>query len=349
MSAARLVAALLASAAFAVHAQSAPFRIPARAVPDAIATPWKESSPQAQGLDRERTAALPATLKAEVPRLKGLVIVRDNELIFEFYRDGYGPDDLHNVASVTKSLISALVGIALEEGHIKSLDQKAVALLPAAMLPPGDSRFADVTVRHLLTMSSGLRRDARGGWSKAVTIVKRPMAAAAGAVFEYDSAPSHLLSVILTERTGVSAARYAEKKLFLPLGIARYNWFGDDDGYSYGSHDSYLSLRDMAKVGQLYLQGGVWDGRQIVPADYVAESVRKQVATHRSDAAEYGYLWWPTHSIADTPAYSAVGFGGQFIFAVPSQKLVVAAVSDQESSGEGAGFVRRLVLPAVWK
>ena len=344
-----LAAALLLGAALAANAQGTPFRIPARVVPDTIATPWKESSPQAQGLDRERVAALPAKLKAEVPRLKGLVVVRNNELIFEFYREGYGPDDLHNVASVTKSLISALIGIAMEEGRIKSLDQKAVALLPPTMLPPGDSRFQDVTVRHLLTMTSGLRRDARGGWSRAATIVKRPMAAVAGAVFDYDGAPSHLLSVILTERTGVSAAGYAEKKLFRPLGIARYNWFSDDDGYSYGSHDSYLSVRDMAKFGQLYLQGGVWDGRQIVPAAYVAESVRKQVAANWTGAAEYGYLWWPTHSMADTPAYSAVGFGGQFIFVVPQQGLVVAAVSDQESTGEGAGFIRLLVLPAFWK
>ncbi|ROZ62007.1 serine hydrolase [Ramlibacter sp. WS9] len=349
MRVAALAAALLAGAALTVHAQGTPFRIPARAVPGAVAAPWKEALPQAHGLDPARVAALPATLKAQVPRLKGLVVTRNGELLFEYYREGYGPDDLHNVASVAKSLASALVGIAVEEGHIKSLDQKAAALLPAAMLPAGDSRFADVTVRHLLTMSSGLRKDERGGWSKAGTIVKRPMAAVAGAVFDYDSGPSHLLSVILTERTGMSAAQYAEKKLFAPLGIARYNWLGDDEGYSYASHDAYMTPRDMARFGQLYLQGGAWNGRQVVPAAYVAESVRKQVATRLSDAPEYGYLWWPTLSTADTPAYSAVGYGGQYIFVVPRQSLVVAAVSDQESSGEGAGFIRLFVLPAFWK
>jgi CubicO group peptidase (beta-lactamase class C family) len=349
MKIAPLAAALLLGAAFAAQAQGTPFKIPARGVPGAVATPWKQALPQAHGLDPARVAALPAILKAQVPRLKGLVVVRNGEMVYEYYREGYDPDDLHNVASVTKSLTSALVGIAIEEGHIKSLDQKATALLPAAMLPAGDSRFADVTVRHLLTMTSGLRRDARGGWSTAATIVKRPMVAVARAVFDYDSAPSHLLSVILTERTGMSAAQYAEKKLFAPLGIVRYNWFGDDDGYSYASHDAYMTPRDMARFGQLYLQGGAWNGRQVVPADYVAQSVHKQVATNKTDTADYGYLWWPTHSVGDTPAYSAAGFGGQFIFVVPQQGLVVAAVSDQEISGGGAGFIRRLVLPAVWK
>lgn len=156
---------------------------------------------------------------------------------------------------------------------------------------------------------------------------------------------------IATERPGRGArCRFRRTKgCATSLGIQGYNWFGDDDGYSYGSHDLLLKPRDMAKLGQLYLQDGMWEGRRILPAGYANEAVRKQMLTGLVNAPEYGYLWWPTHSIAETPAYFAVGFGGQFIFVVPAQSLVVVAVSDQDDSGSGAGFIRELVLPAVWK
>jgi CubicO group peptidase (beta-lactamase class C family) len=342
---------MLVVAAATANAQAAPtpFRIPARSVADAVPFEWRQASPEALGLDSARVAALPALLKAETPRVKAVLVVRDNQLVFEYYRDGYGPEDLHNVASVTKSVMATLIGIALQDGLVKSLDQKAVALLPSAILPPADPRFENVTMRHLLTMSSGLYRKGPGGVSRAALTLKQQLTAAPGTAFNYNSAANHLLSVILTQQTGAPARQYAERKLFAPLGIARYNWFGDDDGYSYGSHDLYLKPRDMAKIGQLYLQGGVWEGRRILPADYAADAVSKLVPTGLANAPDYGYLWWPTHSLGDAPAYSAAGFGGQYIFAVPAQSLVVVAVSDQDDSGSGAGFIRQLVLPAVWK
>lgn len=345
------LAALLVLATATAHAQTtpAPFKIPARSVADAVPFEWRQASAEALGLDRARIAALPAVLKPETPQVKALLVVRDGQLVFEHYRQGYGPDDLHNVASVTKSVLATLIGIALADGTVKSLDQKAVALLPPAALPPADPRFADVTVRQLLTMTSGLHRRGPGGVSSAALTLRQQLTAAPGSAFNYNSSANHLLSVILTQQTGAPARQYAERTLFAPLGITGYNWFGDDDGHSYGSHDLYLKPRDMAKIGQLYLQGGLWQGRRILPAGYAADAVSKLVPTGRADAPDYGYLWWPTHALGNTPAYSAAGFGGQYIFVVPTQSLVVVALSDQDTGGSGAGFIRQLVLPAVWK
>ncbi len=328
--------------AAAAMAQSPSFKIPARSVPDALVSEWK----QAPGPPNAALARLSTQIDAELPRVKAVLVVKDKQLVFEHYRKGYGPDDLHNVASVTKSVVSALIGIAVEEGHLKSLDQKAGAVLPPGMLPAVDSRFEDVTVRHLLTMTSGFARSAGAGGAKPGQALKRPMAAAAGRVFSYDNGAQHLLSVVLTQQTGQSAARFAEQKLFAPLGITHYNWFEDDEGYSYGSHDLYLRPRDMARIGQLYLQKGEWQGRRIVSAAFVDASTTRHVETQENQAG-YGYLWWITTALGTTPAYSAAGYGGQYIFVVPSQSLVVVAVSDQESKGEGAGFIRQFVLPAV--
>lgn len=344
------IACVALVAAMAVHAQGIPFKMPARAIPGALGSPWQQATPEALGLDSKRLADLRMQIESKLPRVKALLVVRNDQLVFEHYRQGYGHNDLHNVASVTKSVISALIGIAVSDGSIRNLDEKAQDLLPPAMLPATDPRFKDVTLEHLLTMSSGFRREAGRpvGQVRPGAVLKRPLAATPGSTFSYDNEAQHLLSVILTQRTGMSAASYAEQKLFAPLGITHYNWFADGEGHSYGSHDLFLRPRDMARIGQLYLQGGLWRGQRILPAAYVETSTRKHIASDR-DGAHYGYLWWPTTSMDNTPAYAAAGFGGQYIFVVPQQQLVVVAASDQEGSGDGAGFIRLWVLPAVWK
>jgi CubicO group peptidase (beta-lactamase class C family) len=339
---------LLAGMASALAARAQDIRIPARPVPGVVRADWPSASPEAVGLDPASVATLPARL-ATRPRVKALVVIRDGSLVAEYYRGSIQPEDLHNVASVTKSVTATLIGIALGEGVFSSLDQRAAELLPPAMLPAADPRFGRVTLRHLLTMSSGLKRENRFGLARADNILKHGLAAEPGSLFQYDSAPQHLLSVILAHRTGISTAHYAEQKLFAPLGIARYNWFADDGGYTYGSHDLFLSPRDMARIGQLHLDEGRWRGRVVVGADFVRAAVRGHIETGVAAAPTYGYSWRQTLAHENASAYVAVGFGGQYIFVVPSQRLVVAANSDDDFSGEGVGFVRELVLPAVWK
>lgn len=340
--------ALLAPWGGTARAQTASIKIPAKVVPDVSVLPWKTATPASSGLDAQRIAAVPGRLRTEEPRVKTVVVVRDGQLIWEDYRTGFGPDDLHNVASVTKSVVSCLIGIAIGEGLIQGVGQKAISLLPPRLLPPADSRFNDVTVEHLLTMTAGFKRS-RGFQVSAPFALHNPMAAAAGMVFEYESSGMHLLSVMLAHLSGMPTARYAERKLFGPLGITHYNWFADDDGYHYGSHELYLRPRDMARIGQLYLQKGVWGGRRLLDEQYAERSTSPRVKTLRPDAPDYGYLWWPTHSYRGAPAFAAAGFGGQFIFVVPSQSLVVAATSDVQDSGAGATFIREIVLPAFWK
>jgi CubicO group peptidase (beta-lactamase class C family) len=182
-----------------------------------------------------------------------------------------------------------------------------------------------------------------------IDILRQRLSTDPGTRYHYDSALQHLLSAIVTHATGLPMARCAERELFAPLGIARYNWFADDEGYSYGSHDLFLAPQDMARIGQLYLDDGMWRGRRLLDEGFARTAVIGLVPTGEPAAPTYGYAWRQTHALGTTPAYAAAGFGGQYVFVVPSQRLVVAAHSDDDERGPGAAFLREVVLPAFWR
>jgi CubicO group peptidase (beta-lactamase class C family) len=308
-----------------------------------------------------------------------LVLVGGRPLVERYYDSS--AEATSNVASVTKSVMSILVGIALDEGVLGSVDQTLSELLPeyAAIMAPD---VAGVTLEQVLTMTAGLPEDPRApataphylteDWVAA--ILSGGLEQPPGEGFAYASAGSHLLSAILVEATGRSVLDYARDKLFNPLGIstdpaaeplaveenlpvyeaASFAWPVDPQGVHLGDAFLKISAPDMAKIGQLMLDDGRWDAKQIVPAQWVTESTRAHVSTggYGIGGDDYGYHWWVTTADGHD-AFAAVGFGGQLIEVVPDLALVVV-VSCTIPEGNVhldastfRGLVNAVVAPAI--
>lgn len=309
--------------------------------------------------------------------VRGVLVTVGGRPLLERYYDS-SAEATSGVFSVTKSVMSILVGIALDEGDLGGVEQTLAELLPdyAAIMAP---EVAGVTLRQVLTMTAGLPADTAGSdplpfettddWIAAIVSggLRRPP----GEGFAYASAGSHLLSAILVEATGRSVLDYAREKLFDPLGIstdpaaeplavienlpiyeaASFAWPVDPQGLHVGHTYLKITAPDMAKIGQLMLDDGRWDGEQIVSAQWVTESTRAQVATSGGSASDYGYHWWVTTADGHD-AFAAVGFGGQLIEVVPALDLVVVVSSTvpdvpRLSSGSFMALVDQLIAPAV--
>ena len=212
----------------------------------------------------------------------------------------YGPDWRHGVASCTKSVLSSLVGIAIQQGFIESIQQPMLDFFPGRKIANRDPRKEAITLEHLLTMSSGLHciyngfektlYDMRSSKHWAQFMLDQPMDYDPGTHFFYNSGASHLVSAILTQATGQSAFEFASKHLFGPLGIQDVAWPSDPQGHTCGWGQLQLQPRDMAKFGYLFLCDGVCEGRRLVPPGWVAESTRFRFDPTRSQG--YGLLWW---------------------------------------------------------
>jgi CubicO group peptidase (beta-lactamase class C family) len=271
------------------------------------------------------------------------------------YLGGSTAASYHTVASVTKSVTSTLVGIALADGSLRSLDQTLADLLPqrrAAMSPA----VAAVTLRQLLTMSAGLDADGPnskvGGWGASKDFVDgilRTGVTGQSGSFAYSSGTSHVIAAILVQATGRPVLEYAREKLFDPLGIATrpadqpvmeeqslggydtsgFSWPVDHQGVNFGGGWLRLTPADLLKLGQLFLDEGRYDGKQVVPAQWVRDATTRQVATGSGGFGGdgYGYQWWVT-SARDEPAYAAIGYGGQLVEVVPSKRLVAVFVTE---------------------
>jgi CubicO group peptidase (beta-lactamase class C family) len=243
---------------------------------------------------------------------------------------------------VTKSVTSTLVGIALHEGLIRSLDQRLGEFFPKDVQRARDRRVRKITLRQLLTMTSGYRDIAAirsDDWIH--TQVDRQLAADPGSSWGYDNGSYHLLSAVLSKLTRAPANTYAERVLFGPLGIPPTLWTTDGQGHSLGNTGLRLSSRDLLRLGDLYLHGGRRNGKQIVPAAYIRTATRKVTAV--GNGIGYGYGWW-TIGGSSHPGFAALGYGGQAIAVYPRQNLVVVV------TGSGDRIPRvldRLILPAL--
>lgn len=295
---------------------------------------WPTSIPEQQGIDSESLADMLAAIQEQDHRIDGLMIVRHGHIVLEAYLYPFREGSLHVLNSCTKSVLSALVGIAIDQGHIGGVDQRVLALLPGRTVANLDDRKSQMTLEDLLTMTTGLEcRDSYlYGWRGfremerssdwVQFVLDLPMVDDPGTRFEYCNGASLLLSAILQEATGTNALEFAQEHLFGPLGITEVEWPTTPRGISTGWGGLRMHPRDMAKFGLLYLQGGRWEGEQVVSSEWVETSARKRIPATLQDG--YGYQWW----IAENGVYMALGYAGQFIFVVPSQDMVVVAVSD---------------------
>src|ERR671915_574204 len=290
----------LSSAAAQQERQSVEYRPPV-----ALDDGWKTAHADSVGLDSERLARLTEALRAW-PELgvHAILIERDGRLIYEEYFDGFDErwgqplgrvsmtrETKHDLRSITKSVVSALAGIAVGTGAIKSLDQPVVERFPEyPELNTPDRRR--VTLGHVLGMTSGLQ------WNEEVPYndprndeirmtrdsqplhyaLSRPFATDPGADFRYNGGLTQVIAAVIERATGASLEDYARTRLFEPLGITDVEWVGDLAGMPSAASGLRLRPRDLAKFGSLYLHGGRWRGRQVVPADWVRESTRRQFA-----------------------------------------------------------------------
>lgn len=284
--------------------------------------------------------ALDQKLRAERGVLSVLV-ERDGRLIFERYYRGARRSGRLDVFSVTKSVTSTLIGIALHDGLLRSLDQRLGDFFPKDVQRARDKRVRKITLRHLLTMTSGYRDVAAirsDDWIH--TQIDRPLAADPGRGWAYDNGSFHLLSAVLTKATGATANVYAQRMLFGPLGIARTTWTTDGQGHSLGNTGIRLSSRDLVRLGELYLHDGRWNGRRLVPAVYVREATRRH--TKLGNGWGYGYGWWV---LGGGPAgFAALGYAGQAIAVYPGRHLVVVVTGSGDRLPRVLG---RLILPAL--
>lgn len=269
------------------------------------------------------------------------LVLHKGKLVYEYYGEGQGVDIPHRMYSVTKSVLSALVGIALLEGDIGSVQDKVIDYFPEAVIPAGQESKRTMTIEHLLTMTSGLPGDdnlpmeylfgGEDGFSLApewqflrakdsgLAAFLTEQAAAPGEKYIYSSgAGSQTLACLISRAVKQNLYDYAKEKLFGPLGMTSVTWDAAQDGNSYGGFGISMTSRDMARFGYLYLRYGKWDGEQILPADYVA------VTPPRSNSvAGYGYLFWNNALLPFGRSYQAMGLFGQYITILPGCDTVI--------------------------
>jgi CubicO group peptidase (beta-lactamase class C family) len=284
---------------------------------------------------------------ASLPRLHSVLVSRSGERLLEHYFNGTGAAERANIKSVSKSVISALVGIAIDNGQLAGVDQP-IGDFFGDRLAREDPDKAAIRVEDLLTMQAGLESTSNrnyGAWVLSANWIDfalaQPLRTAPGTEMEYSTGNTHLLSAILTQATEQSTWEFARDALSRPLGFELVPWPQDPQGIYFGGNDMEMTPRQMLAFGELYLNGGRADGRQIVPADWVEGSLKPRTESRREPGRFYGYAWWIRRTAGFETPY-AWGYGGQFIVLVPALGLVVVTTADSTPSPERRSQRRRI-------
>lgn len=297
---------------------------------------------------------------ATCDRMWGLLALHRGEPAVEAYFNGMRATTPINLKSVTKSLNSAMVGAALDRGLIGSVDDPVAAYLPDAFAGHPDK--SAVTVRHLLTMSSGLPVVPYGAFQRAPSwvgvLLAGPLRHRPGERHQYDTPHTHLLTALVAAASGTSAREFADATLLQPLGGEVADWRRGPQGIEMGGNDCYLRPRDLIRFGELYRRGGTWEERRVLSAEWVAASLTKQInlpkptVNHGTlDATGYGYLWWLLDFDGEA-AFAALGHGGQELVVCPDRELVILLTSrwrgpsSTEHYRHLASLIRDHLLPA---
>ncbi|HYQ67634.1 serine hydrolase [Actinophytocola sp.] len=315
---------------------------------------WTLSTPQARGMDPGRLERASAAL-ADLPYSWSFLVIRHDALVFERYYHGSARNQSNNVHSASKSIWGAAIGIAVDEGLIPGVDATVASTLPPRYGAVMGPETKTVRVRDLLTMTSGSQWDEDAteteiertpDWVAAT--LRLPRAAAPGTRFNYSTGDSHLGSAVLTAATETTACEFVHEHLLAPLGVVAEHWGRDPQGYFSGGYNFYVTPRELAKFGLLYLHGGRWHGKQLVPADWVETSMTEQV-----DAGApygYGYDFW-LRDLAGHQVAMAWGYGGQMVYIVRDLDLVVVMTTNTRDfapdSFDGSTIVENDVLAAA--
>jgi CubicO group peptidase (beta-lactamase class C family) len=298
---------------------------------------FEGSDPVSQQMDEAILNTLKKKLKNE--KIMSCLVLRNNNMVFEFYKNNKIGPALQHINSCTKSIVGALIGICLKSGLISDINIPITEYFGDLIMRQSDERKSQITLYHLLTMSAGFHWPEFGEWhyfspmeySKNILsyILDRELEANPGEKMNYNSGCSHLLSAIVQKVTGMSTEGFAKQYLFEPLGITESHWYRKQ-GVHLGANGINFKSVDMLKFGYLFLKEGTVNGREIITKDWVRESVMPRYLTYEF-IGHYGYQWWMSSVALDEdkvlPFYFALGFGGQFIIIVPQYDMVVVFTS----------------------
>jgi CubicO group peptidase (beta-lactamase class C family) len=336
------------------------------------AAEWRRATPEQVGLDASKIAGLVQRLRGnQVPSIHSLLVVRQGYLAVEEYFNGSTAESVHTLQSVTKSVTSLLLGIAVEQGAVPSIDRPVISFFPEYPdLRNLDDRKRAMTLRDILTMRTGLdwSEDPYAGsplqtlntdrteWIRFV--LDWPMREAPGTRFEYNSGGVIVLGGIIYNTTGLAADEFARRNLFDPIGVGPATWYaGGPNGLPHMGGGLNLRAKDMARLGYLVLRDGRWGTRQVVSPAWLAASLVPAVLRPRTFAGypvDYGYLWWllpldgrGATGLRDETIYTAAGAQGQWIFVIPKYDLVVVGTAGAQQFDSPVRFLYQDLLPAV--
>jgi CubicO group peptidase (beta-lactamase class C family) len=321
------------------------------------------------GLDPEAVQKLLELIRTTPPNdFRGLVVIKDGEVVIEEYFNTYWRETVHDIRSAGKSVTALLLGIAIDKGLVRSVDQSIRDFFPATQESAlGADKYAKVTIANLLTMSSGLDADdgddsspgnavhwmERDDWAKfAMTL---PFSAEPGSQWVYSDVCAMLTGAVIEKVSGMRLSDFARQNLFEPLGIREYYWYTGKGGSTGAAGNLYISTLDFAKIGQLVLDRGRWKGKQLISESWTREISRKRFDVSQTNpfASGYGYFWWLGEKEVGGHDYSfsfASGNGGNVLFVVPEEHLVVSLTSSAYGQGYGhqrAHNVFEFVLKAI--
>jgi CubicO group peptidase (beta-lactamase class C family) len=303
---------------------------------------WRSALPEEQGIDSNHLADMLEVIQNRQHAIRCVLIIRNGYMVTSAYFYPFPEDTWHVLQSCTKSIMSTLIGIAFNQGAIESIDTHVLQFFPDRVASNLDTNKKKITLKHLLTMSSGLKTEDsylyRWQGLRKMTqspdwiqyVLDLPMANPPGSTFEYSNCVSYLLSAILTQRTDMDALSFAEEHLFRPLGIRYVDWWASPQGISMGWSGIRMKPEDLAKIGLLYLNHGKWEDKEILSSDW-AESATTQQIRAGTLSSRYGYHWW-----IDSDGHAAMlGFGGQYLILDPNNKLIVLFFSALQENEVG--------------
>jgi CubicO group peptidase (beta-lactamase class C family) len=315
---------------------------------------WSVTPPEEQGMDSTMLRTGLTRLGNNASLFSALVI-RHDRLVAERYYHGSGAQRSNNVHSASKSILQALVHIAIAKGHIGSLDDPVADYLPEYFGDASPDK-KKITIGHMLTMTSGLdwtedstenQVEKASDWVQA--IVGRSLVSVPGTTYNYSTGDTHVVSAVLQKATGMSTCRFAHQYLFGPMGITAEHWGRDPRGIFSGGYNLYLTPREMAKFGLLYLRDGKWAGRRLVP--HSAVRAARARTTQVDDTVAYSEGWW-MHTISGRPTYFAWGHGGQYVYVIPSADIVLVTSENTGTNSineeiDPRTFIRDHLLPSI--
>ncbi|NMM63048.1 serine hydrolase [Clostridium sp. P21] len=290
---------------------------------------WNVSTLKKEGMSESRINELIDFIKKENKTIHSIVVIKSGNIVKDISFNGYSSEDRHAIYSCSKSITSALIGKSIQQGFIKDVSQKVLDFFPEITLREENRRLENMSIEDLLIMATGLEWNDMKNYNEmwdsdnwVEYFFSRPVQCLPGTKFTYCSGVAHILQFIIEKVTGEEVFSYAKRVLFEPLGISNVLWDKESNGML-GSIE--MTPLDMAKVGYMYLNKGIWKGEKIIPEHWVTISTSKHIDTPNNlneitnFGAGYGYLWWNNYF----GGYHANGFGGQYMFVVPESDIVV--------------------------